>query len=363
MRLAIHSSVISAALLSGAAAVHAASAFDTGAEPVYQLLPEIPMTGAALPPEAPGFVLADRTDKADRLRWGKLFRVAGDPRVYGRLTGRDEALPQDGAMDVTWLRSPAGLFAAQAALPARGSPGGRVRVLPLSGDAPVMQVAADGIGALLSPDACGAVAGADAGWTVGPGAATLLGAAWSNETDIRMIWQVPVRAGGAAPVAQPFDVTLQMAALAAPRVVTCAAAAPGAEVGGPAYPVRRDLVSRLRVLTFYRLTVMQETAPGTRPVALAAGPGLVFSTLDSSDPAVQAALSAMQPAITVVAAEPQVPPAVAQRKRATGFLRPVDNGLPQPRFTRTGFGAIRGEKAYRPAGGAIMSGEGAGSHN
>lgn len=331
------------------------AAFDTGGEPIYQILPAIPIIGAALPADAPGFVTGDVADGKVNLRWGRLFRITDDLRVYGRFEGRSESFtPLEDAV-VSYLRSPLGQFLAESEV---GAGAGILRVMPVMGTVPTVTLDAKRVAAMIGPAACGHAAGA-ADWVSAPDGAALLAAAWLSETDLRMVWQMPVKAGSDTQP-QAFDLTMQVAGVAGPKVLTCVATAPDSSIAKAPYPMRRDMIGRLKALTYYRLAVMQEAATGARPAALATGGGPAFSTIDLADPLVQAAVMAMQPTIVVQQPEPLVLGQVAARPRATGFLRPVENGLPPPKFNRAGFGAIRGEKGLSRGGGEGGGSEGNG---
>lgn len=320
----------------------AALALDTGSEPIYQILPEIPIAGAAIPMEAPGFAVVDRSADSEIVRRGRLFRVAGDPRIYGRMGSSAVSVPLNDDTHIAYARSPADQFLAQVVT--RTERGGdMVRVMALTNDAEPMTMDATMAATLLTPAACGAQAAGSPGKDALP--PRLVAAAWQDEADIRMVWQFDQDTKSPA---QTVDTVVQMAGVAKPELVRCTVAAAGSATdAAPAAPYRRDMIGRLRVLTFYRLAVMREATDGRRPLALNTQPGPVFSSLSTGDPVVQQALTAMQPVIQVASPVPAEPVLRRDRPRATGFVRPVENGLPRPNFTRAGFGLIPGEGSRR----------------
>lgn len=335
-------------------AASTALAFDSGSEPVYRLLPEIALAGADLPETAPGFVTTDMQDGKSVLRWGQLFRIAGDPRVYGRFSGREVALTDTGGLDQRLARSPNGLFLAL--MPADGgTDDAGVQIYPMSGDAPAAAVAVSDV----TSDACGANVAPAAERAVAAGAeapqAELLSASWADDYILAVTWQLPLTE--AAATAEQVEAVFQVMADGQPYLTSCRSVGAGA---GPVarYTPQRDLVARLRTLTFVRLPVMAEPSGGTRPSPLVSGPGPAFSTLDAGDPVVRTALSGSQAYLAVVAAVPP-PIAVAARQPATSVRQQPGIRAPAP-FSTSG---LRGNSAalfIRNRGGEGGGGEGRG---
>ena len=305
-----------------------AAAFDSGSEPVYQLLPEIAFAGADLPLSAPGFVTTDVQDGATVLRWGKLFRIVGDPRIYGRFSGRELSLAEGGDPVLQLTRSPTGHFLAVAS--SGGGPGDAgLQVLPMTGDAPEAALAASDLPAILTGAACGATA---AGWAIASGAdapqADLLSAGWTGDYLLAATWRVPAAQGAAPPVLKVFETAFRVTADGQPHLASCEIV-DAVPLAAAHHAPARDVVARLRTLTFVRLPVMAEPSGGKRPSVLVSGPGPAFSALDAGDPAVRTALSGSQSYMQVVAAAPPRLVGPARRTAALARAQP-DTDAPAP---------------------------------
>jgi hypothetical protein len=301
------------------AAASAAGAFDSGSEPVYKLLPEIVLAGADVPQTAPGFVTMDQHDGKAVLRWGRLFRITGDIRIYGRFSGQELALPDGDDAALRLARSPNGRFLALTS-PGGDSSGAGLQIFSMMGDTPVAALSETDLPSVLTNAACGATDASATGWRIasGPDAprAELFSASWTSDYVLAATWRIPVVQGTAPVGLKVYKTTFQVMADGHPYLTSCKSADAEA-VPVARYTPQRDLVARLRTLTFVRLPVMAEQRSGRRPSMLVSGPGLAFSTMDVGDPVVRTALSESQSYLKVVAA---VPPQLAVAARQTAAL-------------------------------------------
>ncbi len=326
-------------------------AFDSGSEPVYQLLPEIAVAGADVPDAAPGFVTTDMQDGKTVLRWGQLFRIASDPRIYGRFSGRDLALAENGDPALLLARSPTGHFLAVTS-PGGSSGDAGVQIVPMTGDAAAAGLTAADLPSLLTSAACGAAGAAASGWSVASGAdaprADLLSAGWTDDYVLSATWRVPVAEGTAPADLKLFETAFQVTADGQPHLTSCtsvdAVPAPAAR-----HVPQRDVIARLRTLTFVRLPVMAEPSGGKRPSVLVSGPGLAFSAVDAGDPAVRTALSGSQSYLQVVAAAPPQLAGATRQAAALARGRPdTDTSAPLAAF---GAGSSSRAFIFRNGGG------------
>jgi hypothetical protein len=331
-----------------------ATAFDSGSEPIYRLLPEIAFAGADLPPDAPGFATTVEEDGRTILRWGQLFRIADDQRVFGRFTGRDAVLPDTGDPGALLSRSPNGHFLALT-IPDGGEEDAGVRIMPMAGEAPARGFSASDLPAVLTDASCAAAGAADETGASGADApkAELISARWTDDYGLSAIWR-------AAEGAEFYETGFQVTADGKAHLTGCKPVDTAVEATAPYVPPR-DLVARARMLTFVRLTVMAEPTKGNRPRVLITGPGPVFSTSDLDDPAVRDALAASLSYLAVVPAAAPQSPGTLRRTAGNVAKRPADQTeAPLPSFRTGGLSAIRRGLRSGEGGGEGRGGSGEG---